>query len=131
MRQGNRSRKGTTMAKKVNFAKKPKGRKKKGSGTAFNFGANAAGRAARAASGAGADDALHRSAAGVRRRPAGGVRPAPRRRRPAGPARGPGQRHRTAQLAEAADALAVLPGAGETVHALMTGRYDLMHCSSA
>ena len=34
---------------------------------------------------------------------------------------------RTAQLAEAADALAVLPAAGETVHALMTGRYDLMH----
>jgi hypothetical protein len=34
---------------------------------------------------------------------------------------------RTAQLAEAADALAVLPPAGETTHALMTGRYDLMH----
>jgi hypothetical protein len=33
---------------------------------------------------------------------------------------------RTAQLAEAADALTVLPGPGETVHALMTGRYDLM-----
>jgi len=34
---------------------------------------------------------------------------------------------RTAQLALAAEALAVLPAAGETVHALMTGRYDLMH----
>jgi hypothetical protein len=34
---------------------------------------------------------------------------------------------RAAQLAQAADALAVLPGPGETVHALMTGRYDLMH----
>jgi hypothetical protein len=34
---------------------------------------------------------------------------------------------RTAQLAEAADALTVLPAAGETTHALMTGRYDLMH----
>jgi hypothetical protein len=34
---------------------------------------------------------------------------------------------RTAQLVEAADALAVLPGPGEAVHALMTGRYDLMH----
>jgi hypothetical protein len=34
---------------------------------------------------------------------------------------------RTAQLAEAADALTVLPGPGETVHCLMTGRYDLMH----
>jgi hypothetical protein len=38
-----------------------------------------------------------------------------------------GAPRRTAQLAEAADALAVLPGPGETVHALMTGRYDLMH----
>jgi len=34
---------------------------------------------------------------------------------------------RTAQLAEASAALAVLPGPGEAVHALMTGRYDLMH----
>src|SRR5689334_925356 len=34
---------------------------------------------------------------------------------------------RTARLAEAADAIAVLPAAGETVHTIMTGRYDLMH----
>jgi hypothetical protein len=34
---------------------------------------------------------------------------------------------RTALLAEAADVLAVLPGPGETVHCLLTGRYDLMH----
>jgi hypothetical protein len=34
---------------------------------------------------------------------------------------------RTAQLAEAADALTVLPADGDTVYALMTGRYDLMH----
>jgi hypothetical protein len=34
---------------------------------------------------------------------------------------------RTAQLAEAADALAVLPGPGEAVHCPMTGRFDLMH----
>jgi hypothetical protein len=34
---------------------------------------------------------------------------------------------RTAQLAEAKGALAVLPGPGEAVHCLMTGRYDLMH----
>jgi hypothetical protein len=33
----------------------------------------------------------------------------------------------TAQLAEARDALAVLPGPGEAVHCPMTGRYDLMH----
>jgi hypothetical protein len=33
---------------------------------------------------------------------------------------------RTAMLAEAADVLAVLPGPGEALHALMTGRYDLM-----
>jgi hypothetical protein len=52
-------------------------------------------------------------------------------RRPAGdglPAPHVGQAaRRNAQLAEAADALAALPGPGETVHALMTGRYDLMH----
>ena len=34
---------------------------------------------------------------------------------------------RTAQLAEAAEILDVLPDEGETLHALMTGRYDLMH----
>jgi len=32
---------------------------------------------------------------------------------------------RTAMLAEAADVLRVLPGPGEALHALMTGRYDL------
>jgi hypothetical protein len=32
---------------------------------------------------------------------------------------------RTAMLAEAAQVLAVLPGPGEALHALMTGRYDL------
>ena len=36
-------------------------------------------------------------------------------------------RHRTACLREAADALAELPAEGETLHALMTGTYDLMH----
>jgi hypothetical protein len=34
---------------------------------------------------------------------------------------------RAAMLGQAAEALAVLPGPGETLHALMTGRYDLMH----
>jgi hypothetical protein len=34
--------------------------------------------------------------------------------------------HHTAQLAEAADVLRVIPAAGETLHAIMTGRYDLM-----
>jgi hypothetical protein len=34
---------------------------------------------------------------------------------------------RTAQLKEAAEVLAVLPELGEALHALMTGRYDLMH----
>jgi hypothetical protein len=34
---------------------------------------------------------------------------------------------RAARLARAADALAVLPGPGEAVHALLTGRFDLMH----
>jgi hypothetical protein len=52
-------------------------------------------------------------------RPAGAGLPAPHVDR--------GTARRTAQLAQAADALAVLPGTGETVHALMTGRYDLMH----
>ncbi len=33
---------------------------------------------------------------------------------------------RTAQLAEAADVLTVLPDDGESLHAVMTGRYDLM-----
>jgi hypothetical protein len=33
---------------------------------------------------------------------------------------------RAAQLAEASEVLAVLPGPGESLHALMTGRYDLM-----
>jgi hypothetical protein len=33
---------------------------------------------------------------------------------------------RTAMLAEARDVLAVLPGPGEALHALMTGRYDLL-----
>ena len=41
------------MAKKVNFAKKPKGRKKKGSGTAFNFGANAGRKGRKGGSGGG------------------------------------------------------------------------------
>src|SRR5436305_974466 len=36
------------------------------------------------------------------------------------------KRHRTAQLAEAVAVLTILPGEGETLHALMTGRYDLM-----
>jgi hypothetical protein len=34
---------------------------------------------------------------------------------------------RTAQLAEAAAVLSHLPGPGEALHALITGRYDLMH----
>jgi hypothetical protein len=38
-----------------------------------------------------------------------------------------GAARRTAQLAEAKDVLAYLPGEGEYTHALMTGRYDLMH----
>ena len=33
---------------------------------------------------------------------------------------------RTAMLAEARDVLSVLPGPGEALHALMTGRYDLL-----
>ena len=33
---------------------------------------------------------------------------------------------RTAQLAEAAAVVDVLPGPGESLHALMTGRYDLL-----
>ena len=33
---------------------------------------------------------------------------------------------RTAMLAEAKDVLSVLPQAGESLHALMTGRYDLL-----
>jgi hypothetical protein len=53
------------------------------------------------------------------RRPVGDGLPEPRVDRAAA--------RRTAQLAEAADALAVLPRPGEAVHALMTGRYDLMH----
>ncbi len=38
---------------------------------------------------------------------------------------------RTAMLGQAAEVLAVLPGPGETLHALMTGRYDLMHLIAA
>jgi hypothetical protein len=53
------------------------------------------------------------------RRPAGDGLPAPHVDRAAA--------RRTARLAEAAGALAVLPGPGEAVHCLMTGRYDLMH----
>jgi hypothetical protein len=53
------------------------------------------------------------------RRPAGDGLPAPHTTKVAA--------RRTAQLAAAADALAVLPAAGEAVHGLMTGRYDLMH----
>jgi hypothetical protein len=34
---------------------------------------------------------------------------------------------RTAQLAEAGQLLDTLPGPGESLHVLMTGRYDLMH----
>ena len=52
------------------------------------------------------------------RRPAGDGLPQPHVEKAA---------RRTAQLAEAADALAILPGHGEAVHCLMTGRYDLMH----
>jgi hypothetical protein len=52
-------------------------------------------------------------------RPAAGDTPAPHVERAAG--------RRTAQLAEARDALAVLPGPGEAVHTLITGRFDLMH----
>jgi hypothetical protein len=37
---------------------------------------------------------------------------------------------RAAMLAAAADALAVLPGEGQSVHCVMTGRYDLMHVVS-
>ncbi len=37
------------------------------------------------------------------------------------------QRRRTAALAEAADVLPHLPGPGEALHALMTGRFDLCH----
>jgi hypothetical protein len=44
---------------------------------------------------------------------------------------GKAKARRTAQLAEAADVLTVLPGPGETLHALMTGRYDLMHTVAA
>jgi hypothetical protein len=40
---------------------------------------------------------------------------------------GKAKARRTAQLAEAAQVLDVLPAEGETLHALMTGRYDLMH----
>jgi hypothetical protein len=53
------------------------------------------------------------------RRPQGDGRPAPHVVK--------ADARRTAQLAQAADALAVLPGPGEAVHAFMTGRYDLMH----
>jgi hypothetical protein len=38
---------------------------------------------------------------------------------------------RTAELVEASDVLSVIPGPGETLHALMTGRYDLMHTIAA
>jgi hypothetical protein len=38
---------------------------------------------------------------------------------------------RAALLGQAAAALAVLPGPGQTLHALMTGRYDLMHLIAA
>jgi hypothetical protein len=34
---------------------------------------------------------------------------------------------RTAMLAEATEVLTVLPAEGESLHAIMTGRYDLMH----
>lgn len=34
---------------------------------------------------------------------------------------------RVAMLAQAADVLTAIPGPGETLHAIMTGRYDLMH----
>jgi hypothetical protein len=37
------------------------------------------------------------------------------------------QTRRTIQLAEAAAVLPCLPGPGESLHCLMTGRYDLMH----
>jgi hypothetical protein len=60
--------------------------------------------------------------------------PRPRFGRPPAADNGPPAPHaakaaarRTAQLAEVRDALAVLPGPGEAVHCLMTGRYDLMH----
>jgi hypothetical protein len=52
-------------------------------------------------------------------------------RRPAGDLPAPhtdrATARRTAQLAEAADVMAVLPGDGESVHTLLTGRFDLMH----
>lgn len=38
-----------------------------------------------------------------------------------------GSRRRMAMLAEARDVLRCLPQPGESVHGLMTGRYDLMH----
>jgi hypothetical protein len=38
---------------------------------------------------------------------------------------------RTAMLEQAAEVLTVLPGPGETLHALRTGRYDLMHLVSS
>jgi hypothetical protein len=53
------------------------------------------------------------------RRPPGDGLPAPHTDRAAA--------RRTAQLAEAADALAVLPGPGEAVNVLLTGRYDMAH----
>jgi hypothetical protein len=38
---------------------------------------------------------------------------------------------RLAMLAEAGDVLGALPGPGESLHAVMTGRYDLMHLLAA
>lgn len=43
------------------------------------------------------------------------------------PARRRASARRFAQLAEAATVLPHLPGPGESLHGLMTGRYDLMH----
>lgn len=54
-----------------------------------------------------------------------GVRPAGGGHRPAHVAKA--ESRRVAFLRRANDALAVLPGEGESVHCLMTGYYDLMH----
>lgn len=45
------------------------------------------------------------------------------------PVKGLARRH--ALLAEAADALAVLPGPGEVLHGLMVGTFDLAHLLTA
>ena len=58
-------------------------------------------------------------------RPSFASRPGPDQQQPGMLSRG--LTRRTAQLHEAAAVLAVLPQPGEALHALITGRYDLMH----